>query len=104
MYAALREESLTGLTDIGFDGYAIGGLAVGEPEAERLAVLDDLMPKMPQECAALPDGRGYPVDIAEAVIARRRHVRLRYSDPPCTQWPTLHITWQNQVPARWLPG
>lgn len=68
MYASLREESLAGLTDIGFDGYAIGGLAVGEPEDERLAVLDGLMPKMPQDKPRYLMGVGTPVDIAEAVL------------------------------------
>jgi queuine tRNA-ribosyltransferase len=67
VYDHLRQESLQALCDIGFDGYAIGGLAVGEPEEERLAVMDALMPTMP---AALPRylmGVGTPVDIAEAV-------------------------------------
>jgi queuine tRNA-ribosyltransferase len=67
VYDHLRQESLQALCDIGFDGYAIGGLAVGEPEEERLAVMDALMPAMP---AALPRylmGVGTPVDIAEAV-------------------------------------
>jgi queuine tRNA-ribosyltransferase len=68
MYAALREESLAGLTDIGFDGYAIGGLAVGEPEQERLQVLDDLMPKMPTDAPRYLMGVGTPVDIAEGVV------------------------------------
>jgi len=68
MYESLREESLAGLTDIGFDGYAVGGLAVGEPEAERLAVLDDLMPKMPTEAPRYLMGVGTPVDIAEAAL------------------------------------
>jgi queuine tRNA-ribosyltransferase len=68
MYASLREESLVGLIDIGFDGYAIGGLAVGEPEAERLTVLDDLMPKMPQDAPRYLMGVGTPVDIAEAAL------------------------------------
>ena len=68
MFANLRSESLAGLVDIGFDGYAIGGLAVGEPEAERLAVLDDLMPAMPQEAPRYLMGVGTPVDIAEAAL------------------------------------
>jgi queuine tRNA-ribosyltransferase len=68
MYGALREESLAGLTDIGFDGYAVGGLAVGEPEEERLAVLDELMPKMPKDTPRYLMGVGTPVDIAEAVM------------------------------------
>ncbi len=67
MFGALRAESLAGLTDIGFDGYAIGGLAVGEPEDERLAVLDDLLPHMPEAAPRYLMGVGTPVDIAEAV-------------------------------------
>jgi len=68
MYGALREESLAGLTEIGFDGYAIGGLAVGEPEQERLAVLDELMPRMPNDTPRYLMGVGTPADIAEAVV------------------------------------
>ena len=68
MYDNLREESRAGLVDIGFDGYAVGGLAVGEPEAERLAVLDGLMPNMPTEVPRYLMGVGTPVDIAEAVM------------------------------------
>jgi queuine tRNA-ribosyltransferase len=67
MYGALREASLQGLTDIGFDGYAIGGLAVGEPEDERHTVLDELVPKMPKSSPRYLMGVGTPVDIAEAV-------------------------------------
>lgn len=64
----LRAESLHGLCETGFDGYAIGGLAVGEPEDERLAVLDELMPKMPDNAPRYLMGVGTPVDIAEAVL------------------------------------
>lgn len=68
MYRTLREESLAGLTEIGFDGYAIGGLAVGEPEAERLEVLDELMPAMSSDVPRYLMGVGTPVDIAEGVL------------------------------------
>ncbi len=68
MYAALREASLAGLVDIGFDGYAVGGLAVGEPEAERLEVLDALMPRMPDATPRYLMGVGTPVDIVESVL------------------------------------
>ena len=68
IYDDLREQSLGGLTDIGFDGYAIGGLAVGEPEDERLAVLDALMPQMPQDSPRYLMGVGTPVDIVAAVL------------------------------------
>jgi len=67
IYDALREESLAGLENIGFDGYAVGGLAVGEPEHERIAVLDHLMPLMPQDKPRYLMGVGTPLDIAEAV-------------------------------------
>ena len=67
VHDALREVSLEGLVAIGFDGYAIGGLAVGEPEAERNAVLDFLAPRMPVDRPRYLMGVGTPVDIAEAV-------------------------------------
>jgi queuine tRNA-ribosyltransferase len=68
MYDELRDESRTGLVDIGFDGYAVGGLAVGEPEAERHAVLDALMPRMSRDVPRYLMGVGTPVDIAEGVL------------------------------------
>ncbi len=67
IYDALRNESLDGLCDIAFDGYAVGGLAVGEPEEERLAVLDNVVPRLPADRARYLMGVGTPVDIAEAV-------------------------------------
>ena len=67
MYEDLRRESLMGLTQIGFDGYAIGGLSVGEPEDERHLVLDALMPHMPDQAPRYLMGVGRPEDIVEAV-------------------------------------
>ncbi len=63
----LRAASLEGLEAIGFDGYAIGGLSVGEPQAEMLAVLDDLTPRMPAAAPRYLMGVGTPWDIVEAV-------------------------------------
>jgi queuine tRNA-ribosyltransferase len=68
VYDALRNESLAGLCDIGFDGYAVGGLAVGETEAERIAVLDHLMPSMPADKPRYLMGVGTPLDIVDAVL------------------------------------
>ena len=68
IYDTLREASLAGLTGIGFDGYAIGGLAVGEPEDERNAVLDFLGTRMPVNSPRYLMGVGLPVDIVEAVL------------------------------------
>ena len=63
----LRERSLEGLAAIGFDGYAVGGLAVGEPEAERLMVLDDLAPLLPADRPRYLMGVGTPLDLVRAV-------------------------------------
>lgn len=68
IYDDLRHQSLDGLTGIGFDGYAVGGLAVGEPEDERIAVLDHLMPLMPESHPRYLMGVGTPVDIADSVL------------------------------------
>jgi len=68
IYEDLREASLAGLTGIGFDGYAVGGLAVGEPEHERIVVLDQLLPRMPVDRPRYLMGVGTPVDIAESVL------------------------------------
>jgi len=67
IYPELRQESLQGLTEIGFDGYAVGGLAVGEPEEERLKVLEDIEPAMPVEHPRYLMGVGTPDDLVEAV-------------------------------------
>ena len=67
MYPDLRRISAEGLRDIGFDGYAIGGLAVGEPLAERLAMLDCTVPQLPEIAPRYLMGVGKPEDIVEAV-------------------------------------
>jgi queuine tRNA-ribosyltransferase len=67
IYPALRTTSLQGLERIGFDGYAIGGLAVGEPETERLKVLDALEPAMPKDKPRYLMGVGTPEDLIKAV-------------------------------------
>src|SRR5690606_8826256 len=67
MFPELRSQSLEGLREIGFDGYAVGGLSVGEPEEERLKVLDHLGPLLPTERPRYLMGVGTPEDIVEAV-------------------------------------
>ena len=67
MYENLRLESLNGLSEIGFDGYAIGGLSVGEPKEEMLNVLNYLQPHMPKGHPRYLMGVGKPEDIVEAV-------------------------------------
>lgn len=68
MYPELRTESLHELITIGFDGYAIGGLSVGETKAEMIMVLDALMPEMPIDKPRYLMGVGKPEDIIEAVL------------------------------------
>ena len=68
MYSDLRLESLRGLTDIGFDGYAIGGLSVGELHEDRIRVLDALDPVMPAGKPRYLMGVGTPEDIVESVL------------------------------------
>jgi queuine tRNA-ribosyltransferase len=68
MYTALREASLAGLVEIGFDGYALGGLSVGETETERLRILDTIAFKLPADRPRYLMGVGTPLDIAEAVM------------------------------------
>jgi len=65
MYEHLREESIAGLTDIGFDGYAIGGLSVGEPKPEMLATLDGLKIRLPVDKPRYLMGVGTPEDLVE---------------------------------------
>ena len=67
MYADLREQSATGLTGMGFDGYANGGLSVGEPEDERNNILECSIPHLPENQPRYLMGVGKPVDIVEAV-------------------------------------
>ena len=67
MYPDLRSQSLTGLVNIGFDGYAIGGLSVGEPKELMFKVLDDFMPQMPNEKPRYLMGVGKPEDLIEGV-------------------------------------
>ena len=67
MYPELRLRSLEGLTDIGFDGYAVGGLSVGEPKDEMMAVLDGLAEHLPAEKPRYLMGVGTPADLLAGV-------------------------------------
>ncbi|MGB3918739.1 MULTISPECIES: tRNA guanosine(34) transglycosylase Tgt [Thiothrix] len=67
MYEELRKVSAHGLLDIGFDGYAIGGLSVGEPKDERDKVLECTLPELPTDRPRYLMGVGKPEDIVEAV-------------------------------------
>ena len=68
MHVPLRRESLVRLTDVDFDGYALGGLSVGESEEERLHVLDGVAPSMPADRPRYLMGVGTPRDLVQAVM------------------------------------
>ena len=67
MHEDLRDESLAGLTQIGFDGYAIGGLSVGEPKADMQRILAHTAPRLPRERPRYLMGVGTPEDLVNAV-------------------------------------
>jgi queuine tRNA-ribosyltransferase len=68
MYPGLRRASLELLLEQEWAGFAVGGLAVGEPEAERLRVLEDIVPQMPVARPRYLMGVGFPEDIVAAVL------------------------------------
>jgi len=67
MYPDLRQASLAELIRLGFDGYAIGGLSVGESKQEMKRVLEALLPEMPQQVPRYLMGVGTPEDLVAAV-------------------------------------
>ena len=68
MYESLRDESLAGLADIGFDGYAIGGLSVGEPKEDMMRILDHVGPRLPSQSPRYLMGVGTPEDLVDGVM------------------------------------
>jgi queuine tRNA-ribosyltransferase len=68
MYETLRDESMAGLEEIGFDGYAIGGLSVGEPKEDMIRILEHLGDNMPADKPRYLMGVGKPADLVEAVL------------------------------------
>ena len=69
MYEDLRDRSLAGLVDVGFDGYAVGGLSVGEPKQDMQRILAHIAPQLPQDKPRYLMGVGTPEDIVAAVAA-----------------------------------
>jgi queuine tRNA-ribosyltransferase len=69
MYEGLRDQSLAGLLEIGFEGYAIGGLSVGEPKEDMRRILAHTAPRLPGDRPRYLMGVGTPADLVEAVNA-----------------------------------
>jgi queuine tRNA-ribosyltransferase len=68
-FVDLRRESLERTVEIGYDGYALGGLCVGESKQETLEIFDSILPRMPEEKPRYLMGVGTPIDFLEAVGA-----------------------------------
>ncbi len=68
MYPSLRDASLEGLVNIGFDGYAIGGLSVGEPKEEMLTILNHIAVQIPTDKPRYLMGVGTPLDLIQGVM------------------------------------
>ena len=102
LYEDLRRESADRLQEIGFDGYAIGGLAVGEGHAGMVEVLDYAPAMLPADRPRYLMGVGKPVDIVEAVARGGGHVRLRAAHPLGPPRPGLDVGRRDQPQGRTL--
>ncbi len=69
MHESLRDESLAGLQDIDFHGFAIGGLSVGEPKEDMLRILSHTAPQLPADKPRYLMGVGTPEDLVDGVTA-----------------------------------
>ena len=106
----LREESARALADMDFHGLAVGGLAVGEPQAVMLDVIDKVASVSAADQTTLSDGRRYARRRTRSGCARHRHVRLRHADPRRASWSRLHplrscesakrASWRRRATAR----
>ena len=105
----LRQASAKALVDMDFDGYALGGLAVGEPQATMLAMIEASRAHLPEMKPRYLMGVGTPDDLLESVRPRHRHVRLRDADArrpprPCLQPARPHQSAQCATCRRPAPG
>ena len=98
IYKDLRLESLDGLKKIDFDGYALGGLAVGETQSQMLKVLDYIVPSMPKDKPRYLMGVGTPSDILNAV---KRGIDMFDCVIPTRSGRTgLAFTWEGRINLR----
>ena len=98
IYKDLRLESLEGLLKLDFDGYALGGLAVGETQKQMFKVLDDIVPHMPKDKPRYLMGVGTPTDILGSV---KRGVDMFDCVMPTRSGRTgLAFTWEGRLNLR----
>ena len=96
----LRKQSLDLTAEIGFDGYAIGGLSVGEEKSVMYEVLEFLAPQMPSDAPRYLMGVGTPEDLIGSGFARRGYVRLRNADAQRTHRKRIYIKRKIKYPQR----
>ena len=98
IYKDLRLESLDGLIKLGFDGYALGGLAVGESQKQMFKVLDDIVPFMPKDKPRYLMGVGTPSDVLGSV---KRGIDMFDCVIPTRSGRTgLAFTWEGRLNLR----
>ena len=86
----LRRESAQAIVELDFDGYAIGGVSVGEPEEEMMRAVESAEPFLPADKTALRNGTRHAAANAGNGRARDGHVRLRVADAPRPKWHGVH--------------
>ncbi len=99
----LRKDSVEALASIGFDGYAIGGLSVGEPKDIMMETIGATAPMLPAGQATLPDGSGHPGGPRRRRPLRDRPVRLRHADPQREERITIYKSRKGCYKKRPLP-
>ena len=95
IYPDLRKKSLEALMQIGFDGYALGGLAVGESLSERERILEEICPLLPENSPQIPDGRGQATGYSACCELWRGYDGLRDAQPQRPQWLFVHLKGHN---------
>ena len=91
LFQELRRESAARLSEMPFDGFAIGGLAVGEGKSEREDVCEFTAQLLPDGQTALPHGRRHAARYSRSRPSRRRHVRLHHADAIGAARRRLHL-------------
>ena len=94
IYEDIRIDHAKRISEMNLDGYAVGGLAVGESHEEMYHILDEVVPYLPKDKPTYLMGVGTPANILEGV--ERGIDRLRISEPERTPRPRLHKPWKNE--------
>ena len=98
-FPELRKRNAQALVEIGFNGYAIGGVSVGEPEEEMMRAVESGAQFLPENKPRYAMGLGTPPS-SRADRARNGYVRLRVADPAGAQWYRVREFWHAQSEER----